>query len=73
MFKYVKYTIEYKVDWVSVYQEPDDPKQKVRCSTLERPTKICIETHEEIYKNDQDMSSRLSESLMENMMHVVGQ
>ena len=45
MFKYSKYNIEYKVDWVHVYQEPKNTKQKVGCLITERPTKIWIEAY----------------------------
>ena len=31
--------VEYKVNWVRVYQDKNDPKQKVGCSTPERPTR----------------------------------
>ena len=69
-FKYGKYPIEYNVYWVRVYQDPDDPNQMFVCLTPERHTKICIKAHEEIYKNDHDVSSRFFESFMYNNMHV---
>ena len=46
----------YKVNWVRVYQSPNDKKQKVGCSTPERPTSQYIKAHSEIYKTDQDVS-----------------
>jgi len=41
--------VEYKVNWVRVYQDKNDPKQKVGCSTPERPTRKFIEAHEKKY------------------------
>jgi len=41
---------EYKINWIRVYQDPDDPVQKVGCSTPERPTRKYIEAHEKLYK-----------------------
>jgi len=46
--------IEYKVNWVRVYQDPNDEKQKVGCSTPERPTKRYIEAHADKYKRKED-------------------
>lgn len=46
----------YKVNWVRVYQDPDNPKQKVGCSTPERPTKTYIKAHEDMYKTVDDVS-----------------
>ena len=66
MFKYVESPIEYKIDLLCVYQDFRDPKQKVGCLTPERPTKIWIEVHDELYKNDHDVSSLLFEYLMEH-------
>jgi len=40
---------EYKINWVRVYQDKNDPKQKLGCSTKERPTRKFIEAHEEKY------------------------
>eukprot|EP00555_Chaetoceros_dichaeta_P009161 CAMPEP_0198258190 /NCGR_PEP_ID=MMETSP1447-20131203/7686_1 /TAXON_ID=420782 /ORGANISM="Chaetoceros dichaeta, Strain CCMP1751" /LENGTH=650 /DNA_ID=CAMNT_0043945261 /DNA_START=62 /DNA_END=2014 /DNA_ORIENTATION=+ len=45
---------EYKVNYVRVYQNPNNPKQKVGCSTPERPTKRYIKGHEEFYKTEND-------------------
>lgn len=45
---------QYKIDWVRVYQNPDDPTQKVGCSTPERPTRRWIEAHEALYKTAND-------------------
>lgn len=45
-----------KVNWVRVYQDPTDEKQKVGCSTPERPTKKFIEANEEKYMMDGDVS-----------------
>jgi len=47
--------IEYKLNYVRVYQNPNDPKQKVGCSTPERPTKQYIEGHENLYKTVNDL------------------
>ena len=48
---------EYKINWVRVYQNPDDPMQKVGCSTPERPTRRWIEAHEKLYKTELDVST----------------
>ena len=45
---------EYKIDWVRAYQDPNDPKQKVGCSTPERPTRKFILAHEKVYKTETD-------------------
>lgn len=45
---------EFKVNWIRVYQNPDDEKQKVGCSTPERPTKRFIEGHVDKYKQKID-------------------
>mmetsp|Transcript_41752 Transcript_41752/g.77239 ORF Transcript_41752/g.77239 Transcript_41752/m.77239 type:complete len:657 (-) Transcript_41752:751-2721(-) len=47
-------TALYKVNYVRVYQDPNDPKQKVGCSTPERPTRKWIEGHEADYKQEGD-------------------
>lgn len=44
----------YKIDWVRAYQNPKDPKQKVGCSTPERPTRKYIVAHAENYKTEYD-------------------
>ena len=44
----------YKVDWIRAYQNPNDPKQKVGCSTPERPTRKYIVAHEHLYKTEND-------------------
>jgi len=41
---------DYKINYVRVYQDPNDPKQKVGCSTPERPTRKFIEAHQHKYK-----------------------
>ena len=46
---------EYKIDWVRVYQDPNDENHKVGCSTPERPTRRYIEAHEELYKTVDDL------------------
>lgn len=46
---------EYKINWVRVYQDKEDPKQKVGCSTGERPTRKFIEAHEEKYMKKGDV------------------
>ena len=45
---------EYKINWVRVYQDPNDPLQKVGCSTPERPTRRWIEAHQDLYKTEND-------------------
>lgn len=45
----------YKINWVRVYQNPNDLKQKVGCSTPERPTRTYIEAHEHLYKTADDV------------------
>jgi len=48
---------EYKVNWVRVYQDKNDPKQKVGCSTKERPTRKFIEAHKKKYMQAGDVSA----------------
>ena len=48
--------VEYKINWVRVYQDTKDPKQKVGCSTPERPTRTFIKGHEKRYKLETDVS-----------------
>jgi len=45
---------EYKINWVRVYQDPNNPVQKVGCSTPERPTRRFIEAHGDLYKTEHD-------------------
>jgi beta-glucanase (GH16 family) len=45
---------EYKINWVRVYQDPNNPTQKVGCSTPERPTRKFIKAHQGVYKTPQD-------------------
>jgi len=47
---------EMRVNYVRVYQNPNDPTQKVGCSTPERPTRQYIEAHQELYKQATDVS-----------------
>lgn len=47
---------EYRMNWVRVYQDPNDELQKVGCSTPERPTRKYIEAHEDQYKTVSDVS-----------------
>jgi hypothetical protein len=47
---------KYKINWVRVYQDPNDDLQKVGCSTPERPTRKYIEAHENSYKQMNDVS-----------------
>ena len=47
---------EYKINYIRVYQDRKDEKQKVGCSTLERPSKKFIEAHEEKYMQAGDVS-----------------
>lgn len=46
---------EYKINYIRVYQDRKDEKQKVGCSTLERPSKKFIEAHEEKYMQAGDI------------------
>ncbi len=46
---------QYKVNYVRVYQDKNDPKQKVGCSTPERPTRKFIEAHQEKYMQKGDV------------------
>lgn len=45
------------MNWVRVYQDPNDELQKVGCSTPERPTRKYIEAHESTYKQVGDVST----------------
>jgi beta-glucanase (GH16 family) len=45
---------EYKINWVRVYQDPNNPTQKVGCSTPERPTRKFIKAHQDVYKTTAD-------------------
>eukprot|EP00985_Skeletonema_marinoi_P002287 scaffold946_cov165-Skeletonema_marinoi.AAC.1 len=47
--------VEYKINYVRVYQDKNDPKQKVGCSTPERPTRKFIEAHKEKYMQKGDL------------------
>lgn len=47
---------KYKINWIRVYQDPNDELQKVGCSTPERPTRQYIEAHESTYKQISDVS-----------------
>mmetsp|Transcript_22474 Transcript_22474/g.21600 ORF Transcript_22474/g.21600 Transcript_22474/m.21600 type:complete len:640 (-) Transcript_22474:185-2104(-) len=47
--------VEYKVNWVRVYQNKKDPKQLVGCSTPERPTSQFIKGHPELFKEEKDV------------------
>ncbi len=51
---------EYKINYVRVYQDPNDPKQKVGCSTPERPTRKFIEAHQNKYKMATDVSAEIN-------------
>jgi beta-glucanase (GH16 family) len=46
----------YKVNYVRVWQNKNDPKQKVGCSTPERPTSKYIQAHQNLYKRKGDVS-----------------
>jgi hypothetical protein len=48
------------VDYVRVYQNPNDGQQKVGCSTPERPTSRWIEGHASNYKDEMDAQPILS-------------
>lgn len=51
----VKEVPEYKIDWIRVYQDPNNPTQKVGCSTPERPTRKFIQAHQAKYKTAEDL------------------
>ena len=51
---------KYKVNWVRVYQDPNNPVHKVGCSTPERPTRRFIEAHADLYKTEFDAVPLLS-------------
>lgn len=51
-----KETPEFKINWIRVYQDPNDETQKVGCSTPERPTKRFIEGNADQYKLPKDVS-----------------
>ncbi len=46
--------VKMKVDYVRVWQDPDNEAHKVGCSTGERPTRRWIEGHSEVYKMEGD-------------------
>ncbi len=48
---------EYKVNYVRVYQDKNNPLHKVGCSTPERPTSKYIAAHEDMYKTVDDVST----------------
>ena len=48
---------KYKINYIRVYQNKNDEKQKVGCSTPERPTRAYIEAHKALYKTENDVSS----------------
>ena len=52
----VKQEPNYKIDWVRVYQNPNNPLHKVGCATPERPTKKYIEANNNLYKRREDVS-----------------
>lgn len=39
----------FKIDWVRVYQDPTDPRQRVGCDTPEMPTEKWIKGHADLY------------------------
>lgn len=45
----------YKINYVRVYQNKNDPKQKVGCSTPERPTSKYIKSHQSMYMKVGDL------------------
>jgi len=45
----------YKINYVRVYQNKNNTKHKVGCSTPERPTSKYIEAHEELYMKKGDL------------------
>lgn len=45
---------KYNINWIRVYQDKHDPKQKVGCSTPERPTKKYIHANVEMFKAKDD-------------------
>ena len=63
---------EYRINYIRVYQDKDDPKQKVGCSTKERPTRKFIEAHEKKYMQKGDVSLCIFESLSLLIRFVYG-
>lgn len=43
---------KYKINYVRVYQNKNDEKQKVGCSTPERPSRAYIEAHKHLYTTE---------------------
>mmetsp|Transcript_1013 Transcript_1013/g.1243 ORF Transcript_1013/g.1243 Transcript_1013/m.1243 type:complete len:717 (-) Transcript_1013:97-2247(-) len=56
MMKNETATPTYKINYVRVYQNKNDPKQKVGCSTPERPTRKYIQAHQDLYTKKGDSS-----------------
>lgn len=50
----LKDKIEYKVNSIRVYQNKNDPKQTIGCSTPGRPTSQFIKGHPDLYKDESD-------------------
>eukprot|EP00562_Extubocellulus_spinifer_P006029 CAMPEP_0178516632 /NCGR_PEP_ID=MMETSP0696-20121128/25222_1 /TAXON_ID=265572 /ORGANISM="Extubocellulus spinifer, Strain CCMP396" /LENGTH=660 /DNA_ID=CAMNT_0020146931 /DNA_START=283 /DNA_END=2265 /DNA_ORIENTATION=+ len=48
--------VEYKVNYVRVYQDKNDPTQKVGCSIPERPTRQYIKAHQDLYMQAGDVT-----------------
>jgi len=44
-----------KINYIRVYQDVTDEKQKVGCSTPERPTRKYIKANEKLYKKEYDL------------------
>ncbi len=51
----IKTRPQYRINWVRVYQDPQNPIHKVGCSTPERPTRRFIEAREHLYKSPSDV------------------
>jgi hypothetical protein len=47
-----------KINYIRVYQDVTDEKQKVGCSTPERPTRKYIKANEKLYKKEHDVSMK---------------
>mmetsp|Transcript_41360 Transcript_41360/g.49623 ORF Transcript_41360/g.49623 Transcript_41360/m.49623 type:complete len:620 (+) Transcript_41360:163-2022(+) len=50
----IKTNPTYKMNWIRVYQNEQNDREKIGCSTPERPTKKYIEANVELYKMAED-------------------
>lgn len=59
-----------KINYVRVYQDVTDEKQKVGCSTPERPTWKYIKANEKLYKKEDDVSMKVFRLFRLNVKHA---